>query len=162
MKSAVEIFALTGDVIVVSIASCMAAGMDVVLSKPLRLSDLHHCLSGQWQPVDVKAMAPPLRVAPSVRNELSTHLSSEKLTELFRRKLASLDTTMNELEAAAKHLDQPDSLDLALAKKCRIVTSRMGRNTLFSAANGVKLYPDCRSSCTLRRLLAVVGVTHPA
>ncbi|HIG36243.1 MAG TPA: response regulator [Oceanospirillaceae bacterium] len=48
VKSAVEIFALTGDVTAVSISSCMEAGMDAVLSKPLRLSDLHHCLSGQW------------------------------------------------------------------------------------------------------------------
>ncbi|HCH31629.1 MAG TPA: hypothetical protein DE045_01650 [Oceanospirillaceae bacterium] len=147
VKSAVEIFALTGDVTAASIASCMEAGMDAVLSKPLRLSDLHHCLSGQWQPVDTKAIAPPLRVDPTVRNQLSTHLSNEKLTELFRRQLASLDITMKELEtawltqnvativavahqisgaasmagygalaAAAKRLDQPDGLDLVLAK----------------------------------------------
>ena len=100
LKSAVEIFALTGDVSAASVDSCLEAGMDAVLSKPLRLRDLFHCLSGKWQTVDAKGLEPPLRVDPSIRNDLSKHLSPDKLSELLRRQLASLDATMAELEAA--------------------------------------------------------------
>lgn len=105
VKSAVEIFALTGDVTEASIASCVQAGMDGVLPKPLRLTDLYKCLSGQWQQRDVSQLQAPKRIDKALRQELSEHLPADQVAELFRLQLASLEKCMQELEASWQQQD---------------------------------------------------------